>query len=261
MKKTISLILRGIPIGISLTLPGVSGGTIALVLGIYDRLIHAIKKVNLWFLIPIFLGGVIGVWVGSGFITYFLETFESPTIAFLLGLVLFSVKVTVKEAGRYNYKGLVAIGVGIIVAVILWNASKDDVARGTVTNLQLFFAGFISSIAMILPGVSGATLLIMLGLYGGVLEAVQHFNIIVLIMYGSGAVLGLFSFSWILSYLLNNYRAITMMTLTGLIIGSARAVLPQRVGIFEVIAFALGGSLIMVLSNEKVREILRKLAS
>ena len=260
MKKYLSLFLRGIPIGISLTLPGVSGGTMALILGIYDRLIHAIKKVNLFVLVPILLGGIIGVLLGSRFITYLLFRFENQTVAFLLGLVLFSVKVTFKEAEHYNYKGFIALVVGIIVAMVLWNFSKDDVARGAVTNLQLFLAGFVSSGAMILPGISGATLLIMLGLYGRVLEAVQDFNMVVLIIYGLGAIIGLFTFSWILSYLLDYYRTITMMTLTGLIIGSARAVIPQNIGLIEFIAFVLGGSVIIILSNEDIREYIRRLA-
>lgn len=261
MKKMISVFLRGIPIGISLTLPGVSGGTIALVLGIYDRLIQAIRKLKLNFLVPIGLGAVLGIWIGSGFITYLLDSYHNPTIALLLGLVLFSTKVTLKEARYITVKGLVAVAVSFIIAVVLWNFSIEEVMSGTVSNIQLFFAGFISSVAMILPGISGATLLIMLGLYGGVLEAVTELNFLVLLFYGLGAVFGLFAFSWILSFLLSNHRTITMMTLTGLILGSARAVIPSSFGIVELISFFIGAGIILLLSNEKVKEYIRKLTN
>lgn len=260
MKKWLSIFLRGIPIGLSFTLPGVSGGTIALVLGLYDRLVQAIKKVNLNILMPVALGAVLGIWIGSRFITFFLEQYHNQTMAFLLGLVVFSTKVTIDE-GRLSYKGIIALVTAFVIAIVLWNYSVEEVMAGTVSNLQLFLAGFISSIAMILPGISGATLLIMLGLYGGVLEAVNQFNFLVLLFYGLGAVAGLFTFSWILSYLLNKHRSITMMTLTGLILGSARAVIPSRVGIVEIISFSLGAGIILLLSNEKVREYIRSLTA
>lgn len=261
MKKLFSIFLRGIPIGISLTLPGVSGGTIALVLGIYDRLIQAIKKLNLYFLLPIGFGGILGLWIGSRFITYLLENFPNPTIALLLGLVLFSTKVTIKEARYITIKGLIAVAVSFVIALILWNFSVEEAMTGTVSNIQLFIAGFVSAAAMILPGISGATLLIMLGLYGGMLEAVTQFDFLVLLIYGLGAVTGLFAFSWILSFLLSSYRAITMMTLTGLILGSARAVIPSKFGIIELITFSLGAGIILFLSNENVKVYIRKITN
>ncbi len=257
MKSYFSLFLRGIPIGISLTVPGVSGGTVALVLGIYDRLILAIKKINIGFLLPVVLGGVVGVWFSSGFITYLLDRYPNPTLGFLLGLVIFSAKVTVKEAKRYNIKGFIALGVSVVLALALWSFSKEEVVSGTVTHIHLFLSGFISSIAMLLPGISGATILIMLGLYGGVLEAIKELNYLVITIYALGGALGIFSFSWVLSYLLKHYRDITMMILTGLIIGSARAVIPQKIGIVEITAFLLGGSIILILSHEGFRDFVR----
>jgi putative membrane protein len=259
MKKWFSIFFRGIPIGLSLTLPGVSGGTVALILGLYDRIILGIKSLNIRFLFPVFLGSLIGIWLGSGFITFLLEQYHNITISFLLGLVLLSTKVTLGEVKTFNLPGILALLIFFILGLFLWSYSVEEVSGNSVSNIQLFLAGFISSVAMILPGISGATLLIILGLYGGVLEAVKDFEILVLFFFGLGALGGLFSFTWILSYLLNNHRSLTMMSLTGLILASTRAVIPLKFGIFEIMAFLLGGLTILLLSNNNFKKHVRKL--
>jgi putative membrane protein len=261
MKKWFSIFLRGIPIGLSLTLPGVSGGTVALILGLYDRIILGIKTLNVKFLLPILLGSLIGIWAGSGFITFLLEQHHNITVSFLLGLVLFSTKVTLGEVKIYNLHSVLILLIFLVLGLFLWNYSVEEISGNSPSYIQLLIAGFVSSVAMILPGISGATLLIILGLYGGVLEAVKEFNFLVLFFYGLGALAGLFSFSWVLSYLLKNHRSLTMMSLTGLILASTRAVIPKKLGILEFLAFLLGALLILILSNDKFKKHVRKLTN
>ncbi|AGB40382.1 putative membrane protein [Halobacteroides halobius DSM 5150] len=243
------LFLKGIPIGLSNTLPGISGGTLALVLGIYDQLVNGIKKIRLQVLIPIFLGAVTGVLSGSKIVTSLLETNPSVVKAFLLGLIIASSKVTYDQVKQVNLKTIILGIIGLVVAFIF---SVELGGAGDVTTLswtRLFLGGAVGSVAMILPGVSGGTILIMLGLYQGVLEAIVNFNFPVMIVFGLGVGSGLLSFSFVLSYLLDNYRSLLMSFLTGLILGSMRSVMSFNLGVEEILGFLLGVGVIYAISG------------
>ncbi|OCL25336.1 DUF368 domain-containing protein [Orenia metallireducens] len=246
------LVIKGIPIGISNTLPGISGGTIALILNIYEKLINGIKRINFKILIPVGLGAVIGVLFGSKVITGLLESdYRGFLVAFLLGLIFASSKVTAKEVEKFNLKtiALALLGLGLAYR---YSIDIDSAQAMQEANLfKFFWGGAIGSVAMILPGVSGGTILIMLGLYQGVLQAITTLDLPIIIFFGFGVVAGLLSFSWILSYLLEHYNSLLMAFLTGLILGSMRSVIPNQIGFLEIIGFVLGVLLILWLDKRE----------
>ena len=243
------LLIKGIPIGMSNTLPGISGGTMALVLKIYDRLITGIKKIRFKILIPIFLGAVIGVLGSSKLITILLVEQSNLMMAFLSGLILFSVKVTIVEVEKFDIKAILLFIVGLTIAYFYSVEINSSGVTSDISLFKFFLGGVIGSVAMILPGISGGTILIMLGLYQRVIQGISSFNLPLIIIFGLGVGSGLLSFSWLLSYLLNNYRSLLMSFLTGLILGSMRSVLPSQFGLVEIIAFIMGSLIIWGLSR------------
>ncbi|WP_027338914.1 DUF368 domain-containing protein [Halonatronum saccharophilum] len=253
MKGFWEYLIKGIPIGMANTLPGVSGGTVALILRIYERLINSIKNLNLRMLIPIGIGAVIGVGVSSKLIIGLLESnLRGFMLALLLGLIFASSKITADQVENFNFKSIFLAIVGLIFTYFYSIDIDTVVLTSDISLARFFFGGTIGSIAMILPGVSGGTLLIMLGLYQGVLEAISTLNIIVLLVFGFGVGVGLLIFSWTLSYLLNRYNSPVMAFLTGLILGSMRSVLPDSLGLLEIIGFVLGGFIIWRLDKNRI---------
>lgn len=240
MERFWEFFIKGMPIGISNTLPGVSGGTMALVLKIYDELVNSIKKIKLKVLIPIALGAVVGVFLSSNLIISLLNNFNLFMTAYLLGLILASAKVTFKEIDFFNFTAIFLIILGFVFSYFYSVDINGAAAGQNISLLKFFGGGAVGSVAMILPGISGGTILVMLGLYQGVLSAISNFDFMIIIAFGSGVAFGLLIFSWLLSYFLNNYRSLLMALLTGLIIGSSRSVIPPQLTLSVVLGFILG---------------------
>ena len=243
------LFFKGIPIGMSNTLPGISGGTMALVLKIYERLVKGIKNIQLTVLIPIILGAITGVFASSKIIINLLDLYPAFFLAFLVGLILASSKVTAVEVEEVN---LVTIGLalaGFAFAFFYSTEINMTTLGADISLIRYFIGGVVGSIAMILPGVSGGTILVMLGLYQGVLSAISALNLPIIIVFGLGIGIGLLGFSWVLSYFLNNYRSLLMAFLTGLILGSIRSVIPPAFGLSTVVGFLTGIYIIFLLDR------------
>lgn len=242
----LTLFLKSIPIGLANTLPGVSGGTIALVLNIYQTLIKAIKNINFKQLVFIGLGAVLGVFVGSALITDLYASNPLIINYFLFGLVITSAHSTYQKIGGFSFLKLIfmlfAFGLAFFFSVEIQSGLIN--AQGLIV---FFIAGFFGSIAMILPGISGGTLLILMGVYQPVLAAVNNFEIITLLIFGLGMGAGLLVFAWLFSYLLQKHQKKIMVVLTGLILGSSAAVFPAQLEIKGFIAFAAGVVLIIIL--------------
>lgn len=247
MSRFWEFFIKGMPIGISNTLPGVSGGTMALVLKIYDELVNSIKKINLKVLIPIGLGAVVGVFLSSTLIINLLENFNLFMTAYLMGLILASAKVTYNEIDKFNIFSIILVALGLIFAYFYSVDINGVKATESISLLKYFSGGAIGSVAMILPGISGGTILVMLGLYQSVLTAISNFDFMIIAVFGLGVAFGLLVFSWLLSYFLNNYRSLLMALLTGLIIGSTRSVIPAQLTISVIAGFLLGISSIYLL--------------
>ena len=225
--------------------PGVSGGTIAFIAGIYDELINSIKSINMhslkllftgkiaafWkavngnFLFALLLGIAISVFSLAKLITYLLLNEPVLVWSFFFGLVLASTWFVTKDIKGWNWKTVAGFVGGAVIAYYITVATPAE----TSTNLMfIFLCGAIAICAMILPGISGSFILVLLGKYFYVMEAVKTLNLVVLGVFAFGAALGITSFSRVLSYALKNFRNITLSVLSGFMLGSLNKVWPWK---------------------------------
>ena len=249
MKRTLRdyalLALKGVGMGAADVVPGVSGGTIAFIVGIYDELVDSIKSINgnslklfftgkwgaFWkavngnFLISILLGIAISVFSLAKIITWLLTDYPVMVWAFFFGLVLASTWFVGKGIKEWNWKTVLAFVAGAAVAYYITVATPAE----TPSNLFfIFLCGAIAICAMILPGISGSFILVLLGKYFFVMEAVKTLDIKVLLVFLAGACLGITSFARILSYALKHFRNVTLAVLTGFMLGSLNKVWPWK---------------------------------
>ncbi|WP_075589989.1 DUF368 domain-containing protein [Labilibacter marinus] len=239
-------IFKGMAMGAANVIPGVSGGTIALITGVFERLIDAIKSFNLkaikllftgkfkefveyidlWFLVSLFLGVGIAVVSLARLFKYLFETYPVYIWAFFFGLVLASIYFVGKTVGKWNIASITTFIVGTIVAVAV---SVLTPASENASSLYLFICGIIAICSMIIPGLSGSFVLILLGNYQLVMiNAVSELNIKILLPVAAGAGIGLVGFSHFLSWLLKKYHDQTIAMLTGFIMGSLGILWPWK---------------------------------
>jgi putative membrane protein len=237
--KEYSLItLKGIAMGAADVIPGVSGGTIAFITGIYEELINSIKSVNLsaikllftgkfaefWkavngtFLLSLLTGIAISILSLAKGLKYLLDHYPILVWSFFFGLVVASAIYVARTIPKWNL-GTVASGIaGIIIAYFITIITP---AEANTTTWFIFLSGAIAICAMILPGISGSFILVLLGMYKFILEAVGNFEL-------AGAAIGIISFSNILSWLLKKYHNLTIALLAGFMIGSLNKVWPWK---------------------------------
>lgn len=242
----VGLFARGIAMGAADIVPGVSGGTVALMTGIYDRLIRAIVAVDrdclglliggrlsaVWhridgvFLLPLLLGIVTAIFALASTIHWLLEAYPQPLWAFFSGLILASGMLLLRDEVLLNRVDRVLwFSLGVVIAVVI--AFMPPLAM--MSGLPgLFVAGAIAICAMILPGISGSFMLLLMGMYAPVLAAVKNIEIVNLMVFAAGCVIGLASFSRLLDALLRSYRMSAMAFLCGVLMGSLVAVWPWR---------------------------------
>ncbi len=239
------LTLKGMAMGAADVVPGVSGGTIAFIAGIYDELINSIKSINMhslkllftgkiaafWkavngnFLFALLLGIAISVFSLAKLITYLLLNEPVLVWSFFFGLVLASTWFVTKDIKGWNWKTVAGFVGGAVIAYYITVATPAE----TSTNLMIIFlCGAIAICAMILPGISGSFILVLLGKYFYVMEAVKTLDLVVLGVFAFGAALGITSFSRVLSYALKNFRNITLSVLSGFMLGSLNKVWPWK---------------------------------
>ncbi len=245
-KFDFSLFFKGMAMGAANVIPGVSGGTIALITGIYERLIDAIKSFDakafklLWhrqwrefakytdlnFLLPIILGLITAILSLAKLFAFLFAQYPVFIWAYFFGLVLASVYYVGKTIDQWKWSTYLAFLLGVIIAVFI------TILHPAVENAQpwyLFLNGIIAIISMILPGLSGSFVLILLGNYQLVaIDAVNHFNLKILIPFALGAAIGLVVFSHILSWLFKRFRNQTIALLTGFILGSLSILWPWK---------------------------------
>ena len=253
IKDYVMLALKGMAMGAADVVPGVSGGTIAFIVGIYDELINSIKSINahslkllftgkipsFWkaingnFLFSILLGIGISVFSLAELITWLLVTHPIMVWAFFFGLVLASTWFVSKDIKEWNVKTVASFIVGAAVAYYITVATPTE----TPSNLLfIFLCGVIAICAMILPGISGSFILVLLGKYFYIMDAVKGLKFEVLLVFAAGALIGITSFSRVLSFALARFRNSTLALLTGFMLGSLNKVWPWK----EKIAMAEG---------------------
>lgn len=237
--------LKGICMGAADVVPGVSGGTIAFIVGIYDELIDSIKSINreslrmfftgkwktFWrmingnFLFSLLLGIGISIFSLAKLVTWLLVAYPILVWAFFFGLVLASTWFVGKDIKEWNWKTITGFVLGTAIAYYITVATPAE----TPSNLLfIFLCGAIAICAMILPGISGSFILVLLGKYFFVMEAVKTFNLKIILVFAAGAFLGITGFSRILSYALKHFRNITLAVLTGFMLGSLNKVWPWK---------------------------------
>ena len=245
IKDYIAISLKGIAMGAADVVPGVSGGTIAFISGIYEELIDSIKSINLksaqilfkegvgafwkaingWFLLALVTGIGISVISLAKILKYLLETHPIAIWSFFFGLIVASAIFIGKTVTKWNIGSIISLIVGTIIAYLITIITP---AEANESYWFIFLSGSIAICAMILPGISGSFILVLLGMYKFVIEAVSEFNLVIIAIFGSGTVVGILAFSNVLSWLLKKYHNQTIALLAGFMIGSLNKVWPWK---------------------------------
>ena len=225
--------------------PGVSGGTIALISGIYEELINSLKSVNKELLQKIIKGNVSGAWahinghflvalfLGIGIsivslskvITYLLEVYPVFIWSFFFGLIVASALVISQQVTKWDIKSFSGLVLSALVAYFVTIASPAETSDAL---WFVFLSGTIAICAMILPGISGSFILLLLGKYNYILSSITELNFKVILTFGLGCIVGLLSFSHVLSWMFKRFHNLTIATLTGFMIGSLNKVWPWK---------------------------------
>ena len=231
--------LKGLVTGVATLVPGVSGGTMAIILGIYDHLIHAVStffkdwKKNLTYLMVVGLGAAVGFLLFSRLLENAIKSYPFVMQFLFMGVIIGGLPVLYRKSevsGKGNLKDYLFFILGFAI-VLLLSAEPEAVenmatSRGILSVLFLFIAGIIEAIALVLPGISGSYMLLILGLYGVTLNAINTFNIPFLIPLLLGVVVGTFGSAKILEKFLNKYPAKTYKLILGFVAGSLVQLFP-----------------------------------
>ena len=258
-------VAKGVIVGGTMLVPGVSGGSMAIILGIYDDLIYSVssfmkhKRASLMFLILFSLGGALGMFLFSRPILYMIETFPKPTLYFFMGAVLGSVPMIFRksELKGFSIRGLcyVVAGVVIVMGVSFVPAvGSDSALEADITGMAfLALAGFIAAIALVLPGISVSYLLLILGLYDETMTAISQMYMPFLLPLGIGLVLGIILTTKILEKAMTEYPQPTYLMILGFVLGSLGEVFPGVPAGAEmivcIITLAAGIGIIYFISN------------
>ena len=244
--KYVGVAFKGACMGAADVIPGVSGGTIAFLMGIYQELLDSIKSVNgeafkllfkgkiadFWkhingnFLLSIFAGILVSVFSLARLMKYLLEFHPIPLWSFFFGLILASAIYILKGLDKWSLQNIISLLIGVGVAAFICVASP---AQTPDALWFVFLSGAIAICAMILPGISGSFILLLLGKYAFVMTAVTDLNIPVLAVFALGCGIGIISFSHFLSWLLKKFYMLTIALLSGFMLGSLLKVWPWKV--------------------------------
>ena len=276
----ITLFFKGIFMGIADAMPGISGGTIALLLGIYEELIESISELKISLFSKLINKGFKSFWeklngnfllvlasgIGISLISFvkisasFLESFPLFIWSFFLGLIFATVYVIYKLINQWHNLNFFFLIISIFFSSFLSSFSAYDTDE--ISLLYILFSGIIASSAMILPGISGSLILVILGVYAYLIKALDNLELIVIFTFISGAIIGLLGFSKILKYLFNNHRDATYTIMLGLVIGSIENVWPwnksfstelSNLNLFLSISLVILGFVIVILL-EKIKK-------
>lgn len=282
MKEFFKNAMQGFSMALADSVPGVSGGTVAFVLGFYDKFINSLntlisrkgdKKEAIKFLIKLGCGWVIGMAIASLILSNLFETHIYQVSSLFIGFIIFAIPLIIKEEkenvkGKYKNLIFTIIGIIIVSAITYFNPQTGSGANIDITSLNLglvlyvFIAGMIAILAMILPGISGSTLLLIFGLYMPIITGIKetlHFNLAyvpVLFVFGLGVLAGIALIIKIVKKALEKYRSQTIYLIIGLMIGSIYAIImgattlkvpqaPLSLKTFSIICFVIGGLVIL----------------
>ncbi|MBW2961237.1 DUF368 domain-containing protein [Mesonia aestuariivivens] len=244
-KDYFTIALKGVAMGAADTVPGVSGGTIAFISGIYEELITTIGNIDtslvktwknkgfkaFWsqlnggFILALMLGIIFSVFTFMRLANYLLK--EHPVLiwSFFFGLVVASIWFVAKQIDKWKTVTFITAILGAVIAYLITSLPP---ATSSDSYFYLLICGAIAVCAMILPGISGAFILVLMGAYRNITQAVHDFDLKKIALVGLGAIIGLLTFSKILKWLFSNYRNTTLAALTGFIAGSLNKIWPWK---------------------------------
>lgn len=288
MKSFIVNGFRGFCMSLADSVPGVSGGTVAFILGFYDKFINSLndlfskdgdKKSAIKFLVKLGIGWVVGMCLATLILSKVFETHIYIVSSLFVGFILFAIPLIVKDDIKIlkgNYKHLVFTLIGIVVVSLLTSfnpsaSSSLDISTSSLNIglcLYTFVAGMVAISAMVLPGISGSTLLLIFGLYLPIINGIKetlHMNfefVPILLIFGLGVIAGIFLVIGLVKKALEKYRSQTIYTIIGLMIGSIYAIFmgptslsvpkaPLSFGTFSIIAFIVGGVIVLLMEYVK----------
>ena len=286
IKEYIVNFFNGFMMAIADSVPGVSGGTIAFLLGFYDRFINALnallnkkeRKEGIKYLFKIGLGWIVGMSSSVLILGSLFETHIYKISSLFMGFILFSIPIIIYEE-KENLKGkyydiiFTLIGIALVSIITYFNTTElTGINLGSLTlstSIYIFLVGMIAISAMILPGISGSTLLLIFGLYVPVISGIKdllHFNLsslLGLVVFGLGVITGILSIIKLLKKALEKYRTITIYTIIGLMIGSIYSIImgPTTLDVpkdalntntFSIVFFIIGGIVVYGLQKLKM---------
>jgi putative membrane protein len=245
MRNYLFLILKGIAMGAADVVPGVSGGTIAFITGIYEELLSSLKSVNptalkvlfregipaFWkhingsFLLVLFSGIILSILSLARLISMLMEQYPQLLWGFFFGLIVGSAFFVGRKIRSWDVGKVSAIAIGGLIAFLITTLTQTQTPEA---YWFIFLAGMIAICAMLLPGISGSFILLILGKYKFILEAVKSFDIVTLLVFILGCITGLLSFSHVLSWMFRKYHDLTIALLTGFMIGALNKVWPWK---------------------------------
>jgi putative membrane protein len=245
LKEYLLLFSKGVGMGAADIVPGVSGGTIAFITGIYEELLNSIRSVNgeairllirfnlagFWkhingsFLVVLLAGIGFSILTLSGIVLFLLEFHTELLWSFFFGLIIASAVVVGKKITRWSIGVVLAGLIGVLLAYFITVATPTQTPEA---YWFIFLSGAIAICAMILPGISGSFLLVLLAKYEFILGAVKEFKIDIILTFALGCITGILSFSHVLNWMLKNYHNVTIALLTGFMIGSLNKVWPWK---------------------------------
>ena len=246
MNQYIANFLKGIGVGSANVIPGVSGGTIALITGIFERLINALKSCNLTaiklfftgkfkefaeyidfkFLISVGLGVIVAIFSIARLFEFLFAEYPIYLWSFFFGMILVSIYYVGITIEKFNWKVVLSFIIGTAFALFI---AFGTPAKENSNIFYLMICGAVATCSMILPGLSGSFVLVLMGNYQLIMiDAVNDLNLGILVPVAVGGVVGLLAFSHLLSWIFKNYRDITIAVLTGFILGSMPIIWPWK---------------------------------
>ena len=245
LSQLAGITLRGLGMGAADVIPGVSGGTIAFITGIYEELIGSISNINLaafktlknegissfWkhingnFFVALLLGIAISVLSLARVVTYFLVEYPVLLWAFFFGLIVASAQLILKTVTKWDFKTVIGLIIGTAVAAYI---STVHVTASGGESWYIVLSGAIAICAMILPGISGSFILVLLGSYAIVIEGLKNLDLTIIGLFCLGCLVGILSFSRLLKYLFENFKNLVLAILSGFLIGSLLKIWPWK---------------------------------
>lgn len=269
MKDKLLLVLKGFILGIANVIPGVSGGTLAITLGIYNDLIGAIShffkklKKNISFLVPLGIGMVLAVLLGSKVITFCLDKFPFPTTLFFIGLIVGGIPLLTKKVKGKKLKPInvaaFLLPFSVVMLMTFLNEGNNVVNITNMNLLQiilLFLVGMVAAATMVIPGVSGSFALMLLGYYKPIMATISNLtdfslfwhNVLVLAPFGIGILVGIVGIAKLIEYLLKKHETVTYYAIIGFVTSSVIGLAIGLIGGSTTTLQVLAGIVLFILS-------------